>query len=64
MHGANIRVFKFYTAENPPHYTFKSHISTVVCVAWLEDDSGFFSTALDSSLYLWKLDPNREDEYN
>lgn len=56
MSGPQIHVFKFYTAENPPHYVFKAHVGIVQCVAWLEDDSGFVSTGWDSAMYLWRLE--------
>jgi WD40 repeat protein len=58
-------VFKFYTAENPPHYIFKAHTGIVQCVSWLDDDSGFISSGWDSSMYLWKLalaKPKEENE--
>lgn len=56
VQGTQIHVFKFYTAENPPHYIFKSHVGIVSCIAWFEDDSGFVSTGWDSAIYVWKLD--------
>ena len=55
INGPVIHLFKFYTAENPPHYTFKAHVGIVQCVSWLDDDSGFISSGWDSSMYLWKL---------
>jgi len=57
-------VFKFYTAENPSHYIFKAHIGIVQCISWLEDDSGFISTAFDSSMYVWKLALAKPEEEN
>lgn len=66
MNGQNIHVFKFYTAENPPHYIFKAHQGIVRSIAWMDDDSGFISTGWDSAMYLWKLSlaKSREEELN
>jgi len=41
--------------------TFKGHTDTVKCIEWLEDDSGFISTAKDNELFFWRLHPGTGD---
>jgi len=52
-----ISVYKFYTAECPPEYTFKEHSGKVRCIQWLDDDSGFISGGWDGAVIMWKLHP-------
>ena len=50
-------MYKFYTAENPSEYIFKNHIGPIRSIAWLQDDTGFVSSAWDSSVCMWALNP-------
>ena len=50
-----IHVYNFYTAQNPVNYTFKAHSGHIRSIAWLQDDSGFVSSALDSTIHMWSL---------
>lgn len=52
-----IYVYNFYTAQNPPSMTFKAHGGTIRSIAWLADDTGFVSSALDTTIYMWTLNP-------
>jgi WD40 repeat protein len=54
-----ISVYKFYTAECPPEYTFKEHSGKVRCIQWLDDDSGFISGGWDGAVIMWKLHPDQ-----
>lgn len=58
-----IQVYKFYTAELPVQYLFKSHMGHIRSIAWLDDDTGFVSSAGDSTINVWKLNP-AENEVN
>lgn len=58
-----IHVYKFYTAENPSEYIFKAHIGPIRSIAWLNDDTGFVSSAWDATIYMWTLNP-KEGEQN
>lgn len=57
-HLGQINVYKFYTGENTPELCYKRHISTVRCIHWYDDDSGFVSGGWDGYVYCWALDPN------
>ena len=52
-----IYVYNFYTAQNPVNMTFKAHGGTIRSIAWLDDDTGFVSSALDTTIYYWLLNP-------
>lgn len=56
----SISVYKFYTAENPPELTFKSHIGKVRCIHWFENDSGFVSGGWDGNVYIWSIKDNQK----
>ena len=56
-----MQVFNFYTGETSEKMTFKGHSDTVKCITWLEDDSGFVTTAKDNELALWRLHPGTGD---
>jgi WD40 repeat protein len=43
--------------------TFKAHGGTIRSIAWLADDTGFFSSALDTTIYYWTLNP-KEGQQN
>lgn len=45
------------------NYTFKAHGGSIRSIAWLQDDTGFVSSALDTTIYYWKLNP-KEGEQN
>ena len=53
-----VHVFKFFTAECPVNYIFKAHQGHVRSIAWLDDDTGFVTSALDASIMCWKLNPS------
>ena len=61
QNGKNIQVFNFYTGESPDKFNFRGHTDTVKCIAWLEDDSGFVTTAKDNEMALWRLHPGTGD---
>lgn len=46
-------MYKFYLPETP--LIFKGHSNTIKRIEWLEDDSGFVSSALDNTIKVWKL---------
>ena len=48
-------MYKFYTAENPPHYKFKDHSGLIRSISWLDDDTGFVSSGWDATIFMWKL---------
>jgi WD40 repeat protein len=50
---------QFYTGESPADFTFKGHSGPVKSISWLEDDTGFATLAWDSSIFLWKLFPDK-----
>ena len=50
-----IHVYNFYTAQNPVNYTFKAHSGMIRSISWLQDDSGFVSSALDSTIHMWTM---------
>ena len=58
-----IHVYNFYTAQNPLQYTFKAHSGPIRSISWLHDDTGFVSSALDSTIHMWRLNP-KEDQSN
>lgn len=58
-----IHVYNFYTASSPPNYTFKAHTGPIRSITWLPDDTGFVSSALDTTIFMWTLNP-KEDESN
>jgi len=39
------------------HYTFKAHSGLIQSIAWTPDDTGFVSSALDSTIIMWRLNP-------
>jgi len=55
-----IHVYNFYTAQNPVNYTFKAHSGMIRSITWLQDDSGFVSSALDSTIHMWRLNPKKD----
>jgi len=46
----DICVFKFWTGERPEAMRFIWHKSAIIDIQWLKDDSGFVSTAADSTI--------------
>lgn len=42
---------------------FKAHTGPIRSICWLPDDTGFVSSALDTTIYMWKLNP-KEGEPN
>ena len=58
-----IHVYNFFTATSPPQYTFKAHTGPIRSIAWLPDDTGFVSSALDTTIFMWTLNP-KEGEQN
>ena len=65
-HLNQINVYKFYTGENTPDLCYKGHFSTVRCIHWFDDDSGFLSGGWDGYVYYWNLysDPNNPKDVN
>lgn len=53
--GNYIKVFNFYTGENPPNMEYKSHSGKVRSIYWSDDDSSFVSAGQDGIIYEWKL---------
>ena len=62
QHQTSIHVFKFFTAECPVNYIFKGHQGHIRSISWLEDDTGFVTSALDASIMVWKLNPGEGQE--
>ena len=52
-----IHVYNFYTAQNPVQYVFKAHSGPIRSIAWLQDDTGFVSSAFDTTINYWTLNP-------
>ena len=50
-----IKVFNFYTGENPPNMEYKNHSGKVRSIYWSEDDSSFVSAGNDGTIFEWKL---------
>ena len=48
-------VYNFFTGVLHENYIFTFHKAHVKSISWLEDDSGFVSTATDSSIAVWRL---------
>ena len=59
-----IHVYNFYTGCTPPHYVFKGHNGPIRSISWLQDDTGFVSSALDSNIIMWTLNPKEEAKTN
>lgn len=59
--GSNIVVYKFYTAESPPEFTFKGHQASVKKIAWFEDDTGFTSCGWDNLIMMFRLFPQKKE---
>jgi WD40 repeat protein len=53
--GFSVLVYKFYTMEHPPSFTFNKHEAAIVHIQWLEDDSGFLTCGSDKRMYFWNL---------
>ena len=49
--GTTIKVFNFYTGENPPHMEYKGHSGKVRSIAWSDDDTSFVSAGMDGAVY-------------
>lgn len=50
-----IIVIRFFTIELPENYIFSWHKGNVRQINWLEDDTGFVSTAGDNTIAVWLL---------
>lgn len=53
--GNSVLVYNFFTGVLHENYVFTFHKAHVKSISWLEDDSGFVSTAADSSIAVWRL---------
>lgn len=42
-------------------YIFKAHLGLIRSIAWLEDDTGFISSGWDASIYMWKLNLDKDE---
>ena len=62
QHQTFIHVFKFFTAECPSNYVFKAHMGHVRSISWLDDDTGFVTSALDATINCWKLNPEEKED--
>ena len=58
VQGNAIKVFNFYTGENPPNMEYKSHSGKVKAIYWSEDDFSFVSVGMDGIIYEWRLYAN------
>lgn len=61
QNGSTISIYKFFTVENPMQYIFKAHLGLIRSIAWLEDDTGFISSGWDASIYMWKLNLDKDE---
>ncbi|EAS05472.2 WD40 domain protein (macronuclear) [Tetrahymena thermophila SB210] len=56
-----IKVFRFYTGEQPPSLVFKGHTGRVKSLAWSKDDSLLASCGVDGMVYIWRIDNDSGD---
>ena len=61
QNGSTISIYKFFTVENPMQYIFKAHLGLIRSISWLEDDTGFISSGWDASIYMWKLNLDKDE---
>lgn len=59
-----VSVYKFYTGESPPEFSFKGHTHFIRSISWLEDDTGFVTCGSDHSVFLWKLFQDKQTDDN
>lgn len=57
-----IHVYNFYTAQNPVQYVFKAHTGAIRSICWFPDDTGFVSSAFDTTIYYWTLNPKKDEQ--
>lgn len=53
--GANVLVYKFYTAESPAEFFFKGQNNNIRNITWFEEDTGFVTSGQDAGISVWDL---------